>query len=117
MIGLARTNKAKFYLHSVSKEKLLCYIPPSLVSSCTLPSKMYIRVDNEVLYVCVPEKTQKDFTVKLVFDLITSSVPFPSERCVFFVGILAPPLPAVLNFSTASEEFNDVICFTGKMRG
>jgi hypothetical protein len=37
---LARTNKAKFYLRT--EGKVPCYIPPSPVNSCPLPSKMYI---------------------------------------------------------------------------
>ena len=50
---LARTNKAKFYLHSVSI--VISKLYPSPLNSCPLPSKTCIWVDNTVLYVCVPK--------------------------------------------------------------
>jgi len=55
---LAWTNKAKFYLHSVLKEKLPCCIPPSPVNSFPMSSKMYISVETIALYVFMQEKKE-----------------------------------------------------------
>jgi hypothetical protein len=78
---LARPNKAKFYLHFASKEKLPCCIPSSPVNFCPLHSKMYIRVENKILHVCVSKKAER-FHGELSFRPYKNSLPFP-ERCVF----------------------------------
>jgi len=76
------TKQSQILLALRLKEKFRCCVPPSSVNSGPLPLKMYILVDNLLLYVFVPKK-RKDSTSNLVFGLVIYSPEKLLKRCVF----------------------------------
>ena len=97
---LARTNKAKFYLHSVSRKKFHYYIPPSPVNPCSNSSKMYMLVGNMILYVFL-QKNGKFGAPFLLNNVNIGRRVHPITRAVgnSDAGKASPPLPAVLNIN------------------